>query len=200
MIPGVVISGKKFAGKDELFLHFERVVDRMTVLHRWATSLRMDCVEMMAAVGVSITFNDLVDRGKKEMFVGLLQWYGTDFRRREDPDYWVHRGMQEIDKWRQIPRYQDAFVVNTDTRFSNEVLIPKQKGFISIRLEVSPENQRQRAACLGLELTEAHRLHSSELALDKFTQFDAVIDTNCPIEEVWRNADEVLRRYGMEIT
>lgn len=200
VITGILLAGKKYSGKDTVYEHIEKVViGRWVRMFKWATALREDCSRMMAAVGERVSYYDLMDREKKEPFVPLLQWYGTDYRRKQDYDYWVKRGMQEVAETQQIPLYEDALFVNTDTRFENEVLIPKQHGFICIRLEVSPENQYKRAWSLGQQFNEQKRLHSSETALDEFNQFDAVIDNNRSLEELFQDVDIVLKQHGVEV-
>lgn len=202
MIPGIVLSGKKFSGKDSVFNYIRTsLAGRPVAHHKWATALREDAIRMMAAVGVQVTVEDLLDRERKEPFVGLLQWYGTDFRRNQDPDYWVIRGMHEIEatnegynvRW---PGAAPLFWVNTDTRFPNEVLIPKQHGFVAVRLEVSPELQYQRAKALGLSFNELLRRHVSETALDGFDGFDITVDANQPLPNMLADIEGVLLAYG----
>lgn len=45
----------------------------------------------------------------------LLQEYGTEVRRRDDPDYWVERWSELV-----YDRHQDQDVVTADVRFKNE--------------------------------------------------------------------------------
>jgi hypothetical protein len=197
MIAGILLSGKKFAGKDTAFEHIARVVKgRPVVKWKWATALRQEAVTALAAIGVHVTVEDLEDSATKDLYVPFLQWLGTDLRRSQDPDYWVKKSMDCILNYEEWPA---PFWVNTDTRFVNEVEIPRQHGFICIRLEVSPETQRERAAKLNSVLTEEKRLHASETKLDGYTQFDAVIDTNRHKYDVWKDIDSVLVQYGVPI-
>lgn len=45
----------------------------------------------------------------------LLQWWGTEYRRSKDPDYWVKRLRATLD------RHNPALALITDVRFPNEV-------------------------------------------------------------------------------
>lgn len=104
----------------------------------------------------------------------LLQWYGTEFRRKQDPDYWVKA-------WsRGIP---DAPVVAvTDVRFENEVQAVREAGGIVLvvrRTGVEP------AASGG----EIHR--SERLPMKPDGYFDGVI-WNGTLEDLKRE----VARYG----
>ncbi len=219
-IAGVILSGRKFAGKDYVKDHIARVVlDRPVVHFKWATPLREDVVRMMAAVGVGISVETLENRATKELFVPLLQWYGTDFWRKQDPDYWVKRGMNWWVEHREVMRDtgQSPLYVNTDTRFPNEVTIPQANGFIAIRLTVSKGKQYERADNTDQKLNELIRNHTSETALDEMEArtldvkrgwfvnsqhlpvFDHIINSDQPLEKVYAEVDEVLKVHGVNL-
>lgn len=206
-ITGLVVSGKKFAGKDTLLEHLRAVIaDYYVVRHKWADSLRRDIIKMLAAVGITVTMEELETPGLKEKYTALLQWYGTDLRRAKDPDYWVSRGIIEMLSKNYVVRGQgdlpvmaDPFWVNTDTRFPNEVLLPRRHGFLSVRLNVGREEQYLRALVLGQEFNERLRLHSSELALDDFGGFDLVVDANRDPREIHADVDRFLIERGIRL-
>ena len=55
----------------------------------------------------------------------LLQWWGTDYRRAQDPDYWVKRMFETLD------REQPDMALITDVRFRNEAdAIHKAGGYL----------------------------------------------------------------------
>lgn len=203
MIYGIGLSGKKFAGKDAVYDHITKVVrDRRVIRHKWATAVREDAVKMLEAIGIYTSVAELEDRRFKEPFVGLLQWYGTDFRRRQDPDYWVRRGLQAAEReLRFADRRHEAspLFVNTDTRFPNEVTLPQEQGWVVIRLEVSREKQLERADALGLTVTEREFDHASETALDDFTGFDYVIDSNDDLDVVEMQVEGILEKLEIRL-
>ncbi len=86
----------------------------------------------------------------------LLQWYGTNFRRAQDPDYWIKQMAKSI----ELIKHTD--VVITDARFPNEAALVKQYG--SLWLVHRPSQQ----------LTE-HHSHISEAFVDQYTAWDLVI-------------------------
>lgn len=53
----------------------------------------------------------------------VLQWWGTEYRRAQDPDYWIKRAQEFVDDMRYRPTYPEhapQFFVETGTRFENE--------------------------------------------------------------------------------
>ncbi len=57
----------------------------------------------------------------------ILQWWGTDYRRSEDPDYWVKEGIAQAEGH---PR-----VVFSDVRFPNESAAILRRGGVIWRIE-----------------------------------------------------------------
>jgi len=56
----------------------------------------------------------------------LLQWWGTDYRRAQDVNYWVKQGMQTVNNF--IKKYPNGVVLISDTRFLNEAQAVKDAG------------------------------------------------------------------------
>jgi hypothetical protein len=87
----------------------------------------------------------------------LLQWWGTEFRRKQDPDYWVKR----LDK--KLIQHAPEVALVTDVRFRNEVdYIKARGGFVVECLRTSAPD---------FEVEE----HSSEAELDGFRGWDFYI-------------------------
>jgi hypothetical protein len=115
----------------------------------------------------------------------LMQFFGTDFVRKYDPNLWVKLAEQKIEAARRVPargRMKLNFIVFDDCRFENEVeMIRKYDGCI-IHLE-RPEDE------LGfLEKTigrfrKSYKNHASEAGVRQFfdERFDYVIDTSEPL-------------------
>jgi len=57
-----------------------------------------------------------------------MQNFGTDVRRKQDPEYWVKR-------WKDTVSKQKATVLTDDVRFVNEAQAVKDAGGILIRLD-----------------------------------------------------------------
>ena len=107
--------------------------------------------------------------------VRALQYYGTEVRRKSDPDYWVKKAVAAA----EAALSAGDSVVFTDARFPNEVTGLQSIGGFAVRLEVSPEVQLERLKQRdGYVPQEAMMTHPSETALDGFTGFDVVVDTS----------------------
>ena len=53
----------------------------------------------------------------------VLQWHGTEYRRAQDPNYWVHRAadfVYGVQYGFTYPEHRPQFFVETGTRFENE--------------------------------------------------------------------------------
>ncbi len=81
----------------------------------------------------------------------ILQWYGTDVRRAQDPDYWVN-AMQE---WLDIEaRTGTPGVIIDDCRFPNEIEVA------DYRVRIDPYTMWRCQPCIAA--------HESETALDSY--------------------------------
>lgn len=119
---------------------------------------------------------------------------GTDVRRAQDDQYWVKRTMPTaIDHLAA-----GASVYFTDTRFSNELSAVRALGGLAIRLDVSPETQLARLRARDgehLEVTEAQRMHASEVELDDYAFFDVRVSNEGTVA-----ATTALLRAGLELS
>lgn len=84
----------------------------------------------------------------------LLQWWGTDYRRSQDPDYWVKR-MEET-----LERDHPDIAIITDVRFPNEAEAIHRLGGYLVKVERTTKPDVIVPA------------HPSEQALDGYTGWD----------------------------
>ena len=98
---------------------------------------------------------------KKDMTVReILQWHGTDFRRKQDPDYWVKLMDRQVDS--------DYFnIIVDDVRFRNEADFVKRRNGKLIRLNPYP----------GWKPNEFAN-HRSETDLDDYKDWDLIIQAD----------------------
>lgn len=95
----------------------------------------------------------------------LLQWWGTEYRRAQDPDYWTKA-------WgRKVGQYDLSLnhVLVDDVRFLNELNVIRAHGGLIVKIE--------RPGFLGANN------HSSETSLDGFTAWDTVVVNDGTLEE-----------------
>lgn len=88
----------------------------------------------------------------------IMQLWGTNVRRSQDPDYWVKRAMGTVDKLTAAsPSVYPDLVVFDDVRFPSEANAIRDRGGIVVRLDPYP----------GWKPTEADK-HISEHSLDDY--------------------------------
>ena len=90
----------------------------------------------------------------------ILQYWGTDVRRKQDKDYWVNL----VDK--RIKSTKCDFIFITDVRFENEQKCVTDNGGIVIRCFVNGDEQQKRLNARGVK--NNNMLHSSEIAMNGF--------------------------------
>lgn len=107
-----------------------------------------------------------------------LQFWGTEIRRNQDPNYWVKKTMASVIDF--LSEDKDVYV--TDARFENEVIALTDLGATTVRLKVSPEIQRKRILERdGILPSDEALNHISETALDSFEKdgkFSIIVDTD----------------------
>lgn len=102
----------------------------------------------------------------------LLQWWGTDFRRKQDPNYWVKRLRKTLNDHRP-----DVALI-TDVRFRNEADLIHELGGTLVEVE--------RIGVPDVDVQE----HRSESELDGYTGWDFIIRA-ADVNELRRLAVEV---------
>lgn len=111
----------------------------------------------------------------------LLQWWGTEYRRKQDPFYWVRmmKAQLEIDK--------PQFAIITDVRFDNELYFIKSLGGHTVKVtrqgitasDLSIRQHRSETelinAAFDYEIVAPYDgLH--ELKSDAIALFDLIVD------------------------
>jgi hypothetical protein len=105
----------------------------------------------------------------------FMQYFGTDICRKIYSGVWIDRAIRDIEA------EQSKLAIISDVRFEDEVLAIQNAGGKVIRLTRSLPGED---------------VHESELALDKYEGFDAVIDNaNMTIEESCKAVLEVLEKW-----
>jgi hypothetical protein len=84
---------------------------------------------------------------------GILQWWGTEYRRRWNPDYWT-------DKYRLVVSRLDGVVITPDMRFVNEAIAITELGGATINVRRLNDD--------GTQYLDKSRpaAHQSEIELD----------------------------------
>jgi dephospho-CoA kinase len=132
-------------------------------------------------------------RTRTKIMRDVLQVWGTEIRRAQDPDYWVKKTLRGA----ITAAAEGRSVYITDARFPNEVVYAQALGFFVARIEITPETQAARLAARDALPPSPQALgHASERALDDFAGFDVVIDNNGTLEATVATLVESIRTQG----
>lgn len=101
----------------------------------------------------------------KQALRPLLQWWGTEYRRSQDPDYWVKKGVEAVQAALASGK---TCVVNDDTRFPNEANALITAGFTLVRILINETRQESFAVARDGTFDPAVRTHASETSLDAY--------------------------------
>ncbi|MEA3545065.1 MAG: hypothetical protein U9R69_07590 [Thermodesulfobacteriota bacterium] len=104
----------------------------------------------------------------------ILQWWGTEYRRAQDHDYWTKA-------WERKLREYDLTAIHVlvdDVRFANELNIIKKHGGTFIKIERPGFNGANN--------------HSSENSLDHYNDWNLVIQNDGSLEEFKRQTEELV--------
>lgn len=112
----------------------------------------------------------------------LLQAYGTEVRRADDPLYWV-RAWEEMVRL-EVERHPVARIVSTDMRFRNEAEAIRRLGGFLVRI-LPRRDQPLVAADVAA--------HASERDLDDWTDWDFVVTNQGDVKALEAEADEFCR-------
>ena len=151
MITVIGISGKKTTGKDTLCQLMLKNAAVKGCRVGFADALKE---EVAKAVGKTPQFIE----ANKAQFRGILQWWGTDYRRYyEGENYWVNQALIKID---QKVRQGFQLIIIPDVRFLSEAESLRELGAHLIRVSrpiISDDT------------------HSSETELDSYDKFNHIV-------------------------
>ena len=113
------LAGKAGVGKDYVFEGFSKWL--LTTRVAFADEVKRECSEEFPQI-------DFWTKPTSDEARYILQRWGTDFRREQDPDYWVKKGIETI----KASMYTAELIVVTDVRFANEAsAIQSMGGFVA---------------------------------------------------------------------
>ena len=157
------MAGMQGAGKDYMYSHlkiemaaYAKVVRRAAFADGVRREVAEEVLDAIGAGGISA-----VGAWKKPYTDGqrfILQQWGTEFRRAQDPDYWVNYGLEYI---RERQYHADLWVI-TDVRFANEADAIRAEGGVVAQVVASPEMRAKRNN-VSLEALQRQAGHSSEV-------------------------------------
>ena len=167
-IAGHIGSGKDTAAGYLLRAHgFTRVGFSDVLKDEVARKLRRTLAAYLVERGVGPDMNaairDVLWTNRTPVTRALLQEFGTEVRRADDPNYWV-------DRWEEkVTRLMTGGVVAPDCRFRNEAQRVRDLGGYLLRIE---------------RPGHAGDSHASEHGLDGWTDWDAVIQNSGTVADL----------------
>ena len=155
-------AGMQGAGKDYMYSYLQEVLDPLVVNRAaFADGVRREVAfEIFDALGLP-TQGVAAGSWKKPYTDGqrfILQQWGTEFRRAQDPDYWVKLGIEYI---RERQYFADVWCI-TDVRFANEAEAIQKEGGVVVQVVAGPKVRAERNG-VTLEALQAQANHASEV-------------------------------------
>lgn len=95
----------------------------------------------------------------------ILQWWGTEYRREQDADYWTKAWADKVEQ----NNLETTHILVDDIRFMNELDTLKAEGGLIVKIE--------RPGFSGAGN------HASETSLDDYSTWDKVIDNDGTLQE-----------------
>jgi hypothetical protein len=117
----------------------------------------------------------------------LLQTIGTDYARNKNPDIWINKFKDTVD---YISRSTN--LVCSDARFNNEFEMCKKLNFKVIYIERGRDRRMSFEGMNALEPGVEQLTHASELDMLTYSKFDATIDNNSTIEDLYIELDKIV--------
>ena len=123
----------------------------------------------------------------------ILQYYGTNIRRAQYPDYWVDKAYDTICKVNQ----EGKIAIVTDARFENEVnMLNNKLNSLTIKLNLDLKSQQLRLKDRdGIKYSVAELQHSSETSLDSYYDFDLILSSYSELRDANLN---LIKRFIKE--
>lgn len=143
------LCGRAGAGKDHAFEALRQYMDFIARVS-FADVLRREIQD-------SLGLDEPITKPYTELERKLQIWWGTDYRRAENPDYWV----QQAEKEALMVAKSGVIPVFTDVRFPNEARMIQLHGGLIVRVMAPPEVREARLGFLPPE-------HASETAMDDY--------------------------------
>jgi hypothetical protein len=165
---------REIGADDHVPLVYGSQEDKIRIFYVDETKARQKCHSWQLFVD---EHHDIQDRpGLTAVTVRrILQWWGTEYRRAQDPDYWTKAWGHKVSKL-DLNR---TLVLVDDVRFMNELNVIREFGGLIVKIE--------RPGFDGANN------HSSETSLDEYRQWDGIIVNDGTLDQFGQNVEALAR-------
>ncbi|WP_240137673.1 deoxynucleotide monophosphate kinase family protein [Streptomyces sp. MUM 178J] len=112
----------------------------------------------------------------------LLQWWGADVRRREEPLHWIRCMVAQLE---EIPESVPVYV--TDCRYPDELSLLREHGFHTVHVVVDDGIRRRRLLERDGGRDVASDKHSTETSITPALPHDITVDNSGDLEDAARH-------------
>ncbi len=153
--------------------------DKVKVFYVDEASAKRACPQWPGFVAANREIQD--QDGKTAMTVRrILQWWGTEYRRAQDPDYWTKAWGRKVEGLDLAKMH----VLVDDVRFINELQVIKEHGGLVVKIERP-----------GFE---GANNHASETSLDDYHAWDGVLVNDGSLSDFKAKATELMLKLTRE--
>ncbi len=108
----------------------------------------------------------------------ILQWWGTEYRREQDADYWTKAWASKVEE----NDLETTHILVDDIRFMNELDALKNEGGLIVKIERPGFNGAGN--------------HASETSLDDYSGWDEVINNNGTLQQFLDKITELSKKFN----
>ncbi len=162
-LPNIGLCGYMRSGKDT-------IADYLIEKYGYKRLGFAQALKEEVARGVGCTPAELNEEPLRSQVRPVLQIWGTEFRRAQDPGYWTKQAALKIERLAPAP------MVFNDVRFHNEIALLRSCGFLIIKVDMSVKDVLAYTEAHGEDraVTLARLEHASEREWQE-ANFDVVI-------------------------
>jgi len=175
----VALSGKQYAGKDQLADWLVGTVPSCLGVAVQKTPIA-GAIKQLYAEKNHLSLKE-VEAHKAQHRSGLIEL--GNWGRQQSPDYWLERVLDEAQQF-------DGITIISDMRLPREYDRLKAAGALLVRVEAARGIRQARAESLGGSLT--NESDATECALDAIQHWDALLTNNGSIHDLAVAADAML--------
>jgi hypothetical protein len=184
------LTGKKRAGKSTACKYLEEKTGAVRINFKDALvaeieqnfprliEVIIETLEKYEWDGKPWTYERLVEE-KPPLFRALMQNYGTEVRRNDDPDYWVQQWKARVEATRKYNLRSNPPITTDDVRFLNEAEAVKDFGGVIIKIERT-----------DVDMSDGH---SSEMEMDAIIADETISVKTGEHDKLYTRLDWVLK-------